>query len=125
MKRRIVRYNGGTMSYKGCSEPTKLVEGRMYEVVDEIDKGWQTDYKLKGVRGWFNSVWFDEVNTYLAVTNEIPRVGELCECSRMEITGGIPNMVACRIGKVKKVQELGIGVYKVVTYNNIYIMQVA
>lgn len=121
---KIVRYNGGKMSYYGCSEADKLVKGRMYKVIDEKDRGWQTDYKLKGVKGWFNSVWFDEVKTYLAVSHEIPKVGELCECARMEYEHGVTNMVACRIGTIKKVQELGIGVYKVLTYNNIYIMQV-
>lgn len=58
--RKFVRYNGGTMSYKGCDDPNNLVVGQWYEVVDENDRGWQTDYKLKGIRGWFNSVWFDE-----------------------------------------------------------------
>ena len=58
---KIVRYNGGTMSYLGCSNPSKLVLGQTYEVVAEDDLGWQTNYTLKGVTGYFNSVWFDLV----------------------------------------------------------------
>ena len=38
---KIVRYNGGTMSYYGCSEPTELVIGKTYEVISENDRGWQ------------------------------------------------------------------------------------
>ena len=56
-----VRYNGGTQSYYGCSDPSKLVVGKEYEVVRSRVRSWQTDYTLKGVDGEFNSVWFDEV----------------------------------------------------------------
>lgn len=58
-----VRYNGGTESYYGCSDPTNLVVGKEYEVVLSKDRGWQTDYILKGIDGEFNSVWFDEVSS--------------------------------------------------------------
>ena len=58
-----VRYNGGTQSYYDCSDPTNLVVGKEYEVVLSRDRGWQTDYTLKGVDGEFNSVWFDEVSS--------------------------------------------------------------
>ena len=37
-----VRYNGGTQSYYGCSDPTNLVVGKEYEVVLSRDRGWQT-----------------------------------------------------------------------------------
>ena len=33
---KIVRYNGGTESYYGCSEPTELVIGKEYEVIDIV-----------------------------------------------------------------------------------------
>ena len=49
-----VRYNGGTESYYGCSDPTNLVVGKEYEVILSKDRGWQTDYTLKGVDGEFN-----------------------------------------------------------------------
>lgn len=60
-KQRIVRYNGETRSYYGCSSPKDLVVGQKYEVLSEDVKDWQTNYTLKGVKGYFNSVWFDEV----------------------------------------------------------------
>ena len=58
-----VRYNGGTQSYLGCSEPTVLVVGKEYEVISSTDRGWQTNYTLNGIKGNFNSVWFDEVSS--------------------------------------------------------------
>ena len=48
---KIVRYNGGTQSYYGCTEPNALVVGKEYEVIAAKDRGWQTDYTLKGVSG--------------------------------------------------------------------------
>ena len=56
-----VQYNGGTLSYYGCSDPEVLVIGKTYTVIAIEDRGWQTDYTLKEVKGAFNSVWFDEV----------------------------------------------------------------
>ena len=71
-----VRYNGGTESYYGCSDPINLVVGEEYEVVFSRERGWQTDYTLKGVDGEFNSVWFDEVSSddkvYMAISQEVP-----------------------------------------------------
>ena len=52
-----VKYNGGNKSYFGCSDPDKLVRGQIYEVIAVNDRGWQTDYTLKGVIGQFNSEW--------------------------------------------------------------------
>lgn len=58
-----VRYNGGTMSFSGCSDPTNLVVGNVYNVIDIEDKGWQTNYILEGELGKYNSVWFDKVDS--------------------------------------------------------------
>ena len=83
-----VRYNGGTQSYYGCSDPTNLVVGKEYEVVLSRDRGWQTDYTLKGVDGEFNSAWFDEVSSddkvYMAIAHEVPVIGERYSCYKME-----------------------------------------
>lgn len=85
-----VRYNGGTQSYYGCSDPTNLVVGKEYEVVLSKDRGWQTDYILKGVSGQFNSVWFDEVSpddkVYMAIAHKVPVIGEKYSCYRMEFS---------------------------------------
>lgn len=56
-----VKYNGGNLSYYGCSNPKVLKTGKVYKVVAIEDRGWQTDYTLKGVQGAFNSVWFDAI----------------------------------------------------------------
>lgn len=56
-----VIYNGGNMSYYGCSDPSCLKVGKTYKVIAVEDRGWQTDYTLQGVAGTFNSVWFDEI----------------------------------------------------------------
>ena len=100
---KIVRYNGGTMSYYGCSEHTELVVGKEYEVISANDRGWQTDYILKGVKGYFNSVWFDDVNlkntakTFMALAHTVPVVGERCKCSKLEFVNGQLKLIQMRI----------------------------
>ena len=97
-----VRYNGGTLSYYGCSDPTNLVVGKEYEVVLSKDRGWQTDYTLKGIYGEFNSVWFDEVSSddkvYMAIAHEVPVIGEKYSCYKMEF------MFPFLIGKVLTIE---------------------
>ena len=61
-KTKKVIYNGGTDTYYSCSNPAILVEGKEYEVIFEEDLGWQTNYTLKNVEGFFNSVWFDNIS---------------------------------------------------------------
>lgn len=58
-----VIYNGGTLSYYGSSDHNLLVKGKRYVVRDVYIKDWQTDYKLEGVVGWFNSYWFNEAKS--------------------------------------------------------------
>ncbi len=60
---KTVRYNGGKLSFYGCTDPKKLRKGKKYKVIAEDVMDWQTDYTLKGVKGEFNSCWFDEVQT--------------------------------------------------------------
>ena len=50
---KMVRYNGGIFSYLDCTNPSVLSVGKVYEVISERDRGWQTDYTLKGVKGAF------------------------------------------------------------------------
>ena len=123
----IVRYNGGKDSYNACSEPKELVVGQEYEVVS-IEKGdWQTNYTLKGIKGKFNSVWFDEVSlyppTYLAVSNKKPIVGYAYECSRMEYIDGAWKLSRKKTSNVKAVEQIGKVTYKVETLNSTYIVQ--
>ena len=92
-----VRYNGGTQSYYGCSDPTNLVVGKEYEVVYARDRGWQTDYTLAGIDGEFNSVWFDEITSeekvYMALSREVPTVGKPCSCYKVDFINGQPKLI--------------------------------
>lgn len=128
---KIVRYNGGTESYYGCSEPTELVVGKEYEVISVNIRAWQTDYTLNGVKGHFNSVWFDDVNsketakTYMAVAFTVPVVGKSCMCSKLEFVNGQPRLIGWRTSAVKEVSHMGNNIYRVITLNSTYIVQVA
>jgi hypothetical protein len=123
-----VRYNGGNESYHGCSEPKKLVVGMEYEVIEEKDRSWQTDYKLKGVTGYFNSIWIDDVpsvaNTFMALARTIPSVGTRCECFKVEFLNGQLNLIGRSTSTVKEVVDMGNNIYRVTTRNSTYIVQV-
>lgn len=126
---KIVRYNGGTMSYYGCSEPTELVIGKTYEVISENDRGWQTDYTLKGVKGHFNSVWFDDVNsatekTFIAIAHNVPVVGKRYECAKLEFVKGQPKLISWSTSIVKAVSNMENNIYQVTTRNSTYIVKV-
>lgn len=121
----VVRYNGGTESYYGCTEPKALVIGKTYEVVSANDRGWQTDYTLKGIAGHFNSCWFDEVpSTYMALAHSVPIAGERCKCSKLEFVNGKPTLIGWSTSTVTEVLYMGNNIYRVTTRNSIYIVQV-
>lgn len=123
-----VRYNGGTQSCYGCSEPTSLVVGKEYEVIHSRDCGFHTDYTLKGVDGNFNSVWFDEVSSddkvYMASAHEVPVIGERYSCYKMEFIDGQPKFIARSTSIVKKIDYIGNNIYQVTTCNSVYIVNV-
>lgn len=122
-----VRYNGGTQSYYGCSDPTNLVVGKEYEVVRSRDRGFQTDYTLKGIVGEFNSVWFEEVscdNVYMAIGYEIPVIGERYSCAKIVIIDGETNLISWSTSIVKEINYMGNNIYQVTTRNSVYIVNV-
>ena len=124
---KIVCYNGGTESYYGCTDPTDLVRGKQYEVISENDRGWQTDYTLKGINGHFNSCWFDEVShgkTFIALAHTIPVVGKRCDCHKIEFVNGHPKLIDCHTSSVKEVMDMGNNIYRVTTCNSVYIVQI-
>lgn len=55
----IVVYNGGTGFYYPCDDPSVLKTGMAYEVSFVNESCFHTDVRLKGVKGVFNSVWFE------------------------------------------------------------------
>ena len=126
--KKIVRYNGGTMSYKGCSEPTELVVGKEYAVIATNDRGWQTDYTLKGVEGHFNSVWFEDVPSvginFMALARTVPIVGKSCECFKIEYLKGQINLISISTSTVKEVLDMGNNIYRVTTRNSTYFVLV-
>ena len=123
-----VRYNGGKESYYNCSEPTNLVVGKEYEVVASRDRGWQTDYKLNGVVGEFNSLWFDEVssdeNVYMAIAHEVPMIGKSYSCYKIEFVDGQPKLIGRSTSTVKGINYMGNNIYQVTTRNSVYIVNV-
>ena len=123
-----VRYNGGTESYYGCSDPTDLVVGKEYEVVLSKDRGWQTDYTLKDVDGEFNSVWFDEISSddkvYIAIAHEVPVIGKKYSCYKIEFINSKPTLIAYTTNTVKSINHMGNNIYQVTTHNSVYIVNV-
>ncbi len=115
-----VKYNGGSKSYYGCSDPDKLVCGQIYEVIAVNDRGWQTDYTLKGVVGQFNSIWFDKVNVYKAITTHQPSVGHSMACKKIERVEGKLEATSWRTSTVMKSEEIEQDMFKVTTLNSIY-----
>ena len=123
---KLVRYNGEKVSYKGCDSPTNLVKGKVYEVQFEEDLGWQTNYKLKGLNGNFNSVWFNEVEipVVMALSNEQPKLKEsmkdiLCFTKNDKLY--IKTQKTTPVQSIEKIEE---NIFKVFTQNTIYIVQV-
>lgn len=123
-----VRYNGRSETYYACSDPTILAVGKEYEVIFSRDRGWQTDYTLKGVEGEFNSVWFDEVSSdnkvYMAISHEIPRIGERYSCYKMEFVNGQPKFTGWSTSIVIEINYMGNNIYQITTLNSIYIVNV-
>lgn len=123
-----VRYNGGTESYYSCSKPDTLVMGKEYEVISINDRGFQTDYTLSGVKGNYNSVWFDKVvstdKVYMAVSHKIPVLGKSCKCYKLDVSKEKIELKPCSTSVVKEIKYMGNNIYHVTTCNSVYIVNV-
>ena len=120
--KKMVIYNGGSKSYYGCTSAECLVTGRIYEVIGQSDRGWQTDYTLKGVSGYFNSCWFDELTskpTYYVTSHKRPVEGQKCVCSKLTSAGDFQQLIT---STVLSVASIGSDTYRVLTKNSIYIL---
>ena len=121
---KYVKYNGGKDSYYGCSDPKVLSTNLIYEVINEEDKGWQTNYTLKGVDGYFNSVWFSEVPVYLAVSKEKPELLKPFKCCKICADDKNISYMKITTSSVKKMIKISSAVYQIFTSNSSYIVQV-
>lgn len=126
--KKLVMYNGNKETYYACADPKVLVPGRVYEVESQYDRRFQTDYRLKGLEGDFNALWFYEISsmkTYFAIGNKIPEVGKHCFCIQIYSEKG-KNTIRKPIitSKVEWIELIGKNTYKVITQNNIYIIVV-
>ena len=121
---KLVRYNGEKVSYKGCDSPTNLVKGKVYEVQFEEDLGWQTNYKLKGLNGNFNSVWFNEVEipVVMALSHKHPELRKPLENLLMFNKNEVRQVL--KTTPVQKIEKVEGNVFKILTKNTIYIIQV-
>lgn len=121
MTKKVV-YNGETVSYTGSTNPKVLQKGWMYEV-ERVDVGkWQTDYKLKGIDGLFNSIWFDDVPAYLAVASEKPEVGQRIYGIKVFKNGKWEKYrYTSMVEEVRKISET---IYEATTAHTIYVVQV-
>lgn len=121
---KYVKYNGRRESYYGCSNPGRLIMGQVYKVIKKNDLGYQTNYSLKGVDGEYNSLWFDELPTYLAFGKEFPKVGRILDIVRQEPKNGKMYLAHVHTTSVKEVEQLSANTYLTVTENTLYIVQV-
>jgi hypothetical protein len=120
------RYNGDTYHYKPCDDPKALKKGKRYKVVGFVKGEYQTNLILKGVKGEFNSLWFDNWEipegkpVYQCSTSRIPKVGE--QLVAFDQTRGI-DVLSSTVKNVKK-QWLS-RTWRVETRNTIYMVRLA
>lgn len=119
----VVLYNGGTVSHYPCSDPLVLKKGKRYQVDDIIDRGYQTNYILRGIDGQFNKEWFDEVKTYLAISMATPHVGKPLECTVIEKKDSIIRMSDVKTSIVNSSSKLTSNTFLAETATAYYIVQ--
>lgn len=123
MASKLVKYNGGTTSFKGCSPASALEEGRFYEIVSVDEGDTQTNYYLKGIVGFFNAAWFDEIPVYLAIAKTKPELLKPFVCYKVSPSSEPLECTKVITSAVKKIIELSSDTYEVYTENSRYVVQ--
>ena len=119
-----VRYNGKCDSYSSCDSHKLLTKGMVYEVEFIFEGRWQTNYKLNGLKGEFNSVWFDEIEPYMAVSKQIPVLGERYRCKKVTFECNAIRWEKVLTSEVSEICYKGNSIYEILTQNSIYIVTV-
>ena len=63
----------------------KIHRSRVYEVTGAKMHDGKSLYAFRGVQGWFDSEYFEEVRPYLAIANEGPVVNRKMKCYCFEV----------------------------------------
>ncbi len=124
-----VRYNGDTYHYKPCDEPKALKKGKRYKVIGFVKGEFQTNLILKGIKGEFNSLWFDEWSgsrplskpVYHCSAPRLPKVGE--QLVAFDSTRGI-DVLSSTVKSIKKKHWFS-RTWRVETRNTIYLVKLA
>ena len=80
------------------------------------------NYTLKGVDGYFNSVWFDDVKIGLVIATKAPKIGERFLCYEYAPNANKYFRVTVLTSRVRKVEQLTNKGYKIYTLNSCYIV---
>lgn len=130
-----VVYNGGNESYYGSfTNPSKLVKDKEYEVVSEQVFKNHTEYRLRNVKGVFNSSWFTQPAqckpTFVAISSVPPKEGECFECKKLVVENGQVKTLGWRTSTVLHSEIVGQDgddiniIYRLVTNNSVYVVYV-
>lgn len=120
---KIVCYNGKTKSFFACTKPRELSRGKIYEVINVVDYGFCHKFVLRGIKGSFDSSWFDEPQTFIAASYTVPKVGVNYECLIVDFSKGKIKLKFHKTSIVQSFSNVG-NLYKVITLHSVYIVQV-
>ena len=118
-----VRYNGGRVSEFGCTRPNSLQQGDVYEVSGREIRGRQKNFCLTGIKGSYDSSWFQEVPTYRVIAHDIPKIGQSLSCYRIKfITREQPEIEHITTSPVRHVYQNESGTFIIETQASVYIV---
>lgn len=126
--KKVVRYNGKTESVLDSSNPSNLIVGNKYTVIDVVNRGVQTDYLLRGVKGHYDSSWFTDIfslTTDLAFSETMPILGEEFTCATVKLDENnhiktIQSTPSIVLGMVAICDNI----YYITTYDGIYVVKI-